>query len=97
MIDILGWIGNIFFIYGAWAFSKRYISAWVAQIIANLCYVIQAHLMNNSSLLVISVVLIGINIYGLYEWIKKPKRKQSIENDAWHSYVVKMMENNEGY
>lgn len=95
MIDILGWVGNIGFLYGAWAFSRRYISAWIAQILANLCYVIQAYLMNNIPLLSISVILIGVNIYGFYSWSKKPKRKTNVENEAWHSYVVKMMENNE--
>jgi len=74
MNDILGWIGNIGFLYGAWAFSQKKLCGWIAQIIANLCYVAQSIAMNNIPLCVISIVLICVNIYGYWSWTKKENK-----------------------
>jgi hypothetical protein len=78
MINTLGWIGNIFFLYGAIALSKKHMSGWYAQILANVCYVLQSFYLNNNPLLILSVILIGINIYGIYNG-KKLSNKDSIE------------------
>jgi nicotinamide riboside transporter PnuC len=92
---ILGMMGNIGFFYGAIAFTKKHISAWYAQIIANLFYVAQSIIMNNTSLLILSIVLSLVNVYGIYSWSKKDKRKTSINNESWHRYVIEMMKHNE--
>jgi len=73
MIDLLGWAGNFGFLYGAWALANRRLSGWWAQILANTLYAIQAYIMNNTPLLTVSIVLIGVNLYGLYTWTRKPK------------------------
>ena len=74
MNDLLGWIGNIGFLYGAWAFSQKKLSGWIAQIIANLCYVVQSISMDNIPLLTVSIVLICVNIYGYWSWTKKESK-----------------------
>lgn len=72
--DIIGHIGNVGFLYGAWALGKKKLSGWIAQIVANLCYAIQSIVMHNTPLLTVSIVLIGVNIYGYWSWTKKEKK-----------------------
>jgi len=68
--QILGWVGNIGFLFGALLLTRKKIYGWHLQIVANLLYVIQAHLLGNYSLLVLSIILIFVNIYGCYNWTK---------------------------
>jgi len=68
--QILGWVGNIGFLLGALLLTRRKISGWYLQIVANLLYVVQAHRLDNYSLLVLSIILIFVNIYGCYNWSK---------------------------
>jgi nicotinamide riboside transporter PnuC len=68
MIDIIGWIGNLFFILGAIFLAKKMRIGWHCQVLGNLCYVIVGLFLNTSSLWALSILLIGINIYGLYQW-----------------------------
>jgi len=69
--QIYGWIGNLGFILGAILFAKKNKLGFIMQIIANLFYVLQSILMNNFSLLLLSVILILINIYGYFKWNQK--------------------------
>lgn len=93
MINLLGWAGNGGFLYGAWALANRKLSGWWAQIWANTLYAIQAYIMNNIPLLTVSIVLIGVNLYGLYTWTRKTKKahESSIKNHAEHSYLIELM------
>jgi len=100
MNDLLGWLGNVGFLYGAYALGKRKVSGWLAQILANSFYVIQSVFMDNSPLLIVSVILIGVNISGYLSWTRKPKKpKQSIDkqlqNDAYKSYITEIMRHND--
>ena len=68
MEQILGHIGNVGFLLGAYFLAKRNIHGFTSQILANLLYLFQAILMNNFSLGLLSIFLIIINIYGIYQW-----------------------------
>ena len=68
MIDQIGWIGNIFFILGAILLAKKKIFGWSCQMTGNACYVAQGLLVETTSLWVLSIILILINIYGAYQW-----------------------------
>lgn len=68
--EILGTIGNVFFFIGAILMAKRQKVAFVHQILGNLFYVIQSITMVNWSLGILSVVLIGVNIWGWFNWRK---------------------------
>ncbi|KKL87501.1 hypothetical protein LCGC14_1934120 [marine sediment metagenome] len=70
MINLIGWIGNLFFVLGALFLAKKWIAGWWMQILGNLCYVAFAILMglNGGSLLALSVLLTIINYYGLKKW-----------------------------
>ncbi len=68
MINEIGWIGNIFFLLGAIFLAKKSSLGWYCQILGNLIYIIVALLLNVNSMWALSVLLILINIYGLYQW-----------------------------
>jgi len=71
MIDLLGWLGNFGFLFGAIWLARKLIAGFYAQAIANLFYIAQSILLHNSSLLCLSVMLCLFNIYGIYKWSKK--------------------------
>jgi len=72
--DIIGWVGNIFFIYGVWAIGERKISGFYFNFFGNLAYVLQGYMKGTSSLLFLSLLLMILNIRGIMKWqIKKPK------------------------
>ena len=66
-VDVLGWLGNIFFILGAYFLSvKKYEYGFICNIIANVPYVIMGFKNKMSSLFILSIVLMVINGYGAY-------------------------------
>ena len=71
IIDILGWIGNLFFIVGAIFIARKKLIGFYGNAIGNIFYVIQGLLVGTLSLAVLSITLIFINIYGIYNWKKK--------------------------
>jgi hypothetical protein len=70
MINLIGWIGNIFFLLGAMFLAKKRIVGWHCQILGNLCYIVFGLLMGleGISLFFLSVLLTIINYYGLKKW-----------------------------
>lgn len=74
--QILGWIGNLGFLLGAIFLAKKHIIGFIFQIIANIFYVFQALIMNNYALIWLSIMLIFINVYGIFEWIKQGNIKK---------------------
>ncbi|MHA2012755.1 MAG: hypothetical protein ACTSWG_10350 [Candidatus Helarchaeota archaeon] len=92
--DILGWIANIFFIYGVWAIGIKKIEGFYANIIANLLYAIQSIIMNNTALFWLSIGLILLNMKGIYEWrIIKPKRNK-LKESANKEYIKAVLDYN---
>ncbi len=73
MINLIGWIGNIFFLLGAVLLACKSILGWHCQVLGNMCYVVFAILMGveGISLFALSILLIVINIYGLKKWSNK--------------------------
>ena len=77
--DILGWIGNIFFILGLIFISQKNMMGFVCCIIANALYVGQSMILDNISLFWLSILLIILNIYSIYNWrIMKKKKTTTI-------------------
>lgn len=68
--QLLGWAGNILFIWGVYALGNKNIKGFYANALANLFYVVQSILMNNPSLLWLSIGLLILNIKGVYSWVK---------------------------
>ena len=73
MAEILGWIGNIFFVLGAIAFSaKKPIWGCVHNVIGNLFYIVSIQLLPKPlyALITLSITLASINVWGIYNWRK---------------------------
>jgi len=68
MHEILGWIGNVFFLWGVYALGKKDIKGFYSNIIGNVMYAIQSILMINISLLILCIGLVILNIKGILEW-----------------------------
>jgi len=66
--QILGWIGTLLFFYGVWALAVKKISGFYSNALANILYAIQGILMNNYPLIVCSIGLLFINLYGINNW-----------------------------
>ena len=71
MIDLIGWIGNIFFILGAILIARKNPYGFLNNAIGNAFYLVQAVMLKLSSLSLLSVLLIAINIYGIINWKRK--------------------------
>lgn len=76
--DLVGWIGNVGFIVGAIALSKKSIVGFHWQILGNAMYLIQAIVLGISSLIILSILLIMINIGGIINW----KRNAHVSNQS---------------
>jgi len=66
--DLIGWFGNIFFIYGVWAIGERKISGFYVNYIGNLAYLIQGTFLGMYSLIVLSFILMLLNVLGIVKW-----------------------------
>jgi hypothetical protein len=82
--QFLGWSANILFGIGAYGLANKKIYGFTTQAIANIFYVIQAILMENPSLLWLSLGLGLFNLYGIYMWTRKEKK---VFNNAEKSYA----------
>ena len=69
--DLVGWIGNIFFIIGVTDIANQKIKGFYMNSVGNLAYIIQGIMTSTYSLLMLSIWLLGINVYGVYNWSRK--------------------------
>ena len=75
IIDILGWIGNIGFILGAYLIARKNTLGLYAFGMANLIYIIVGLMTQITCLWAISIYLLSMNIYGIINWQKNNKDK----------------------
>ena len=68
--DSLGWIANIGFIVGAIELTKRKKIGFIYQLIANLICMVVGIILELTSLIAISIVLMAINFKGYIDWRK---------------------------
>jgi glucose uptake protein GlcU len=73
MLDLIGWVANVFFIVGAILISCQKIKGFYCNSIANFIYLIIGMKCYISSLFFISMVLISINIISIINWRKKDR------------------------
>ena len=82
MITIVGWLGNIGFLIGAYLLSNKNRYGFHCQILANICYIIFSLLMSKDglSLCVLSLILVMLNYMGLRNWKKENSQWINISN-----------------
>jgi len=70
MIEILGWVGTVLVLIGYWANSnlqhRLAMTTWIAGDVIWITYDV---FIENWSHMILSLVIIGINIYGIYKII----------------------------
>jgi len=76
IIMILGWAGTILFVYGVWIIGNKNVSGFYANSIANLLYAWQSIYLGNHPLFWLSILLIIINLKGIYQWQFKRTMEQ---------------------
>ena len=70
MIEILGWVGTVLVLIGYWANSNlRHRLAMTTWIAGDVIWITYDVFIENWSHMVLSLVIIGINIYGIYKII----------------------------
>tara|TARA_R100000426_G_C4753182_1_gene84189 strand:+ start:103 stop:330 length:228 start_codon:yes stop_codon:yes gene_type:complete len=75
MVDFLGWVSTALVLLG-YIYNARQLStyAMIAWIIGDIGWVIYDFCIDNFSHLVLSIIIISINVYGMYN-IKKLQKK----------------------
>jgi len=75
LADIFGWIGNVGFILGLFYLArlKKPIPSMWWNIFGNSLYALYSFLLQTPSLVVLSLILISMNLYGIYQWKKENK------------------------
>ena len=70
MIEILGWFGTVLVLIGYWANSNlQHRLAMTTWIVGDVIWITYDIFIENWSHMVLSSVIIGINIYGIYKII----------------------------
>ena len=76
LIEILGWVSTSLvlagYIFNARGLSKAAMYIWI---VVDVGWIVYDFFIDNFSHLVLSLVIIAINVYGIYNNIKKSKRK----------------------
>ncbi len=72
-IEILGWIATAILLFGYWANAQQKLYSWIIWMIGNSLMLIYAFLINSSSVMFLSIVLIGMNLYGYFNWKRDNK------------------------
>ena len=67
-IELLGWLAISILLLGYWANAQKKLYSWIVWMIGNTLMLIYAFLISSSSVMFLSIVLIGMNIYGYYNW-----------------------------
>lgn len=68
--DIIGWIGNIFFVYGVFALGHKQVRGFWCNMVGNILYAGQGAMLELPSLIVLSALLVFLNIKGVLAWTK---------------------------
>ena len=72
--DLIGWIANCFILFGMYNIGKKRVSGFYFNIIAHIVWSFQSILLAMSSLFVIDLLLIIMNIFGIKTWRKEKKK-----------------------
>ena len=74
MIDLLGWLSTVLVLMGYVLNARQYtLYAMIAWIIGDTGWIVYDFFINNFSHLVLSLIIITINVYGMYIIYKQKK------------------------
>mgnify|MGYP001257454700 CR=1 FL=1 len=68
-IELIGWLGFLFIIYGYYLNSKKYSKCFYIWGCGNILFLLYAICINSSPMLFMSMFTLGMNVYGWRQWI----------------------------
>lgn len=75
-IDMIGWIGTIFYIIGILLIARKNIKGWYFALVGNLIYIGIGILIPMTSIIAINIIATGTSIYGIIKWKEDEKKKR---------------------
>ena len=70
MIELVGWLATMILLVGYYLNAKKALSSWIVWFIGNSTMLIYAIIIESYSVAFLSVVLMGMNVYGYFNWKK---------------------------
>lgn len=65
---MLGWIGNVFIVYGLWGVGNKQRNAFLASMVGEALWIANAYLRSDWALASICVVFFGMAARAYYKW-----------------------------
>ena len=78
IIELLGWTATLILLIGYWANAHKKLYSWIVWLIGNTLMLIYAVYIGSYSVAFLSVVLMGMNIYGYFSW-------KWWQKNVWHT------------
>ena len=69
-IDLIGWIGFLFIIYGYYLNAKKHPYCFYIWGVGNILFILYAALINSIPMFSMSIFTLGMNVYGYLQWNK---------------------------
>jgi hypothetical protein len=69
-VEILGWFATVLLLVGYYLNARKKISSWMIWATGNSIMLIYAYLIDSSSIMFLSFVLVLLNLYGYNSWKK---------------------------
>ena len=70
-MEVLGWIATGLILIGYYLNANKLISSWLSWFVGNFLMVLYSLSIEAWPQLVLAIALMGLNIYGYINWIKK--------------------------
>jgi len=70
-IDMLGWIGFLFILFGYYLNARKRLHCFSIWGIGNIVYFIYGYIIHAFPVMAMSIFVLGMNIYGYIIWNKK--------------------------
>ena len=67
-IELIGWIGFLFIVYGYYLNSKKHLKCFYIWGCGNILFLSYAILINSLPLSLMSMFTLGMNVYGWHQW-----------------------------
>jgi len=69
-IEWLGWVATAILLIGYYLNAKKYTCSFIVWLAGNALMAVYAYLIQSFSVVFLSIILIGLNIYGYVNWKK---------------------------
>lgn len=68
IVDIIGWIGTITLFAGSLLSIWKHNHSWYWWTVGGICLGYQAYIYGLTNMLLVQILYIPLNMYGLYQW-----------------------------